>query len=73
MFYLNKSYCDMEEWLLATEKVCQALGLVRIPDHMTLQRIYRKLRTLDFEKMKNKILEEEKIKCNDMANQLTHD
>ncbi|MBI5952142.1 MAG: transposase, partial [Chloroflexi bacterium] len=22
MFYLNKSYRDMEEWLLATDKVC---------------------------------------------------
>jgi hypothetical protein len=33
MFYLNKSYRDMEEWLLATDKVCQALGLSRIPDH----------------------------------------
>ncbi|MCX7755948.1 MAG: transposase, partial [Anaerolineales bacterium] len=46
MFYLNKSYRDMEEWLLATDKVCQALGLSRIPDHTTLQRTYRKLRKL---------------------------
>ncbi len=44
MFYLNKSYRDMEEWLLATDKVCQALELPRIPDHTTLQRTYRKLR-----------------------------
>jgi hypothetical protein len=61
MFYLDISYRDMEEWLLATDKVCQALELSRIPDHTTLQRTYKKLRNLDFEKMKNQILEEENI------------
>ena len=61
MFYLDVSYRDMEEWLLATDKVCQALELPRIPDHTTLQRTYSKLRKLDFEKMKNQILEEENI------------
>lgn len=71
MFYLNKSYRDMEEWLLATDKVCQALGLVRIPDHTTLQRTYRKLRKLDFEKMKNHILEEENIQESVIASDST--
>src|SRR3990172_11053671 len=52
MFYLNLCYRDMEEWLLAADKVCQALELLRIPDHTTLQRTYKKLRQLDFEKMK---------------------
>ena len=61
MFYLDLSYRDMEEWLLATDKVCQVLGLSRVPDHTTLQRTYKKLRKLDFEKMKNQILEEEHI------------
>jgi hypothetical protein len=60
MFYLNKSYRDMEEWLLATDKGCQALALPRIPDHTTLQRTYRKLRKLDFEKMKNQLPKEKK-------------
>lgn len=36
LFYLDLSYRDMEEWLLATDKVCQALELPRIPDHTTL-------------------------------------
>lgn len=71
MFYLNKSYRDMEEWLLATDKVCQALGLARIPDHTTLQRTYRKLRKLDFEKMKNRILEEENIQESVIASDST--
>lgn len=30
-FYLDKSYRDLEEWLLATERVCRALGLKRVP------------------------------------------
>lgn len=37
------------------------LELPRIPDHTTLQRTYCKLRKLDFEKMKNQMLEEENI------------
>ena len=28
--HFNKSYRDLEEWLLATDKVCQALELPRI-------------------------------------------
>lgn len=71
MFYLNKSYRDMEEWLLATDKVCQALAVVRIPDHTTLQPTYRKLRKLDFEKMKNQTLEEENIEENVIASDST--
>ena len=47
-FYLDLSYRDMEEWLLATDKVCQALDLPRIPDHTTLPRTYQKLRKLDW-------------------------
>lgn len=61
MFYLDLSYRDMEEWLLATDQVVKALGLRRIPDHTTLQRTYKKLRKLDFEKMKNQLLEAENI------------
>src|SRR5688500_9418546 len=59
MFYLDLSYRDMEKWLLATDKVCQVLGLPRVPDHTTLQRTHQKLRHLGFERMKIDILEEE--------------
>jgi hypothetical protein len=38
MVYLNKSYRDMEEWLLATDAVCAALALRYVPDHSTLSR-----------------------------------
>jgi hypothetical protein len=58
MFYLKLSYREMEEWLLATDKVCAVLGLSRIPDHSTLQRTYKKLRKFDLTKMKDQLLQE---------------
>ena len=58
MFYMNLSYRDMEEWLLASESVMQALELVEVPNYSTLQRTYRKLRMQHFEKMKQRLLAE---------------
>jgi len=44
VFYLNKSYRDGEEWLLASERVCQVLELQGgVPDHSTLNRMYHQL------------------------------
>ncbi|MGD2026830.1 MAG: transposase [Anaerolineales bacterium] len=57
MFYLDLSYRDMEEWLLATDKVCQALELPRVPNYSTLQRTYKKLRMNDFNQMREKLLD----------------
>lgn len=71
MFYLDISYRDMEEWLLATDQVCQVLGLPRIPDHTTLQRTYKKLHMLDFEKMKNQLLDENGVDEEDIASDST--
>lgn len=51
MYYLNKSYRDMEEWLLATDQVAQVLELQEVPDHTTLQRTFKKLRLRDFDQM----------------------
>lgn len=42
-FYLNKSYRDAEEWLLATDQVCAVLELKTVPDHSTLSRMAKKL------------------------------
>ena len=58
MFYLDISYRDMEEWLLATDQVCQVLELKRIPDHSTLSRAYHKLRMVDFDRMKGLLLDQ---------------
>ena len=43
MFYVRKSYRDMEEWLLASEAICEELGLQEVPDHTTLSRAYQRL------------------------------
>lgn len=58
MFYLNVSYRDMEEWLLASGEVRDVLGLKRVPDHTTLHRAYKKLRQADLERMKERLLAE---------------
>lgn len=39
-FYLDLSYRDLEEWLLASEAICAALELKQVPDHATLCRAY---------------------------------
>jgi hypothetical protein len=41
--YLNYTYRDLEEWLLATDQVRQVLQLTRVPDHTTLYRTFAKL------------------------------
>lgn len=58
MIYARKTYRDMEEWLLASEQICQALGLERVPDHSTLYRAFKRL-TIDLlEKMYRDLLDE---------------
>jgi len=65
MFYLDISYRDMEEWLLATDQVCQVLELSRVPDHSTLSRTYKKLRKGDLDRMKRLLLD--KLAVNEEA------
>jgi len=71
MYYLDFSYRDMEEWLLTSEQVCQALELPRIPDHTTLQRTCKKLHMLDFEKMKNQLPDENGVEEEGIASDST--
>lgn len=56
MFYLNLSYRDMEEWLLATDQVCRVLELKRVPDHSTLSRAFKRLRLPQLAQMKAQLL-----------------
>lgn len=42
-FYLDLSYRDLEEWLLASDRVCAVLELQAVPDHSTLARMFAKL------------------------------
>jgi hypothetical protein len=57
MFYLNLSYRDMEEWLLASDAVCETLCLSHIPDHSTLQRTFKKLQRTLLDQLKNLLLD----------------
>jgi hypothetical protein len=61
-FYLNKTYRDVEEWLLATDKVCTVLELESVPDHSTLSRTYRKLTKAQLDKMQRHLLDESGVK-----------
>src|SRR4030067_661386 len=71
MVYLDLSYRNMEKWLLASDQVCQMLELPRIPDHTTLQRTYKKLQKLDFDKMKNQLLDENGVEEGRVASDST--
>lgn len=57
-FYLDLSYRDMEEWLLASSEIRTVLELDRVPDHSTLSRTYKKMKLPDFDKMKSLLLSE---------------
>lgn len=50
-FYLKLSYRDLEEWLLASDKVCRALDLAEVPDHTTLCRAFQRLRQRDLRQL----------------------
>jgi len=56
-FYLDVSYRDMEEWLLATDQVRTVLQLPRVPDHSTLARTFHKLRQADWTRWRNALLD----------------
>ena len=60
VFYLNKSYRDGEEWLLASERVCQVLELQGgVPDHSTLNRMYHRLNRVRLLRLLRYLLEQQ--------------
>lgn len=50
-FYIDKSYRDTEEFLLAAEAVCRELELKHVPTYSTLSRTYKKLNQADWQRM----------------------
>jgi HrpA-like RNA helicase len=54
--YLNYTYREMEEWLLATDQVRHALELTRVPDHTTLARTFAKLSQAQWEQLNDALL-----------------
>lgn len=57
-FYMDLSYRDMEEWLLASDQVCAVLGLDQVPDHSTLSRAFKKLKQADWERLRDRLLQQ---------------
>jgi len=55
--YHNCTYRDLEEWLLATDQVRQALQLTRMPDHTTLYRTFAKLSQAQWEPLNDALLQ----------------
>jgi hypothetical protein len=56
-FYLRLSYRDMEQWLLATDKVCAVLKWKRVPDYSTLSRATKRLlRSKVLDQMRRQLL-----------------
>lgn len=58
MLYIQFCNRDMEDWLLATDRVCDVLGLRTIPDHTTLYRSFKSLRLAEWEAILRLLLEE---------------
>jgi hypothetical protein len=56
-FYLDLSYRDVEEWLLASDQICAVLELKHIPDHSTLARMFRKLTQAHWQHLNQKLLD----------------
>lgn len=70
-FYLNMTYRDVEEWLLATDKVCTVLEMEAVPDHSTLSRAYRKLTKARLDEMYRHLLDESGVEEDAIAGDST--
>jgi len=67
MHYVRKTYRDMEEWLLASEAICQALELQTIPDHTTLYRAAKRLKVSKLDQMYRTLLDDWEVQEDQMA------
>jgi hypothetical protein len=56
-FYLDVSYCDLDEWLLASDQVGQVLELAHMPDHSTIARTIRKLTQAQWQQLNRTLLD----------------
>jgi len=61
----NSAYRDLEEWLLATDQVRQALHLTRVPDHTTLYRTSAKLSQAQWQPLNDALLQH--LQVNEMT------
>ncbi len=70
-FYLNMTYRDAEEWLLATDTVCEVLELEKMPKYSTLARAYRKLIKAQLDQMQRHLLDESQVEKEAIAGDST--
>jgi hypothetical protein len=63
--YLNYTYRDLEEWLLATDQVRQPLQLTRVPDHATRYRTFAKLSQQQWQPLNDALLQH--LQVNEMT------
>jgi transposase len=57
-FYMDISYRDMEEWLMATDQVRRVLELKEVPNYSTLSRAAKRLKTSDLRRMRDELLKQ---------------
>jgi len=54
--YLNLSYRNTEEWLLASAEVCDVLELTVVPDHTTIASMLKRLTPARLEALLGQVL-----------------
>jgi hypothetical protein len=71
-FYLDVSYRDAEEWLLASDQVQQVLELKQVPDYSTLIRTFGRLRQREWDQLLRTLLDGLKVEETAMSVDTTH-
>jgi hypothetical protein len=71
-FYLDVSYRDAEEWLLATDQVQQVLELKQVPDYSTLIRTFGLLRQSEWDRLRRTLLDGLKVEEEAISVDTTH-
>ena len=66
-FYVDLGYRDLEAWLLASEAICEVLGLRQVPDHTTLCRAYGALSEGQQRALNGWLLEQEAVQTSVVA------
>ena len=55
-FYVDRSYRDLEEWLLASDRICRVLELKDVPSYSTLCRSFQQLPMAQLRVLMNSLL-----------------
>ena len=71
-FYLDVSYRDAQEWLLASDQVQAVLELKQVPDYSTLIRTFGLLRQSEWERLRHTLLDGLKVEEEAISVDTTH-